>query len=142
MRRPHLRPDPLGIPRNPFQVYLLCLAILSGGLLAFGVTTSGSIEDSLPTFYATSWGLMLVFGSAAALAGMFWPGDPMTGLVVKRSGLVAVGIAATVYVVVLVLFFGMRASLAAGVTLGFAYACFWQVHQINRHIRAVIAGLS
>lgn len=138
MRVPRLQPDPLGIPRNPFQVYLLCLAIAAGIPLLFGVPTAGSLEASLPRFQVVIWGLMLVLGSSTTLVGMYWPGHPASGLLIKRTGLVSVGSAAFVYTSVLVLYFGVRAGLVIVYTLGFAVACFVQAHYINRHIKAVI----
>lgn len=139
MRRHHLPRDPLG-ERNPFQVYLLLVALSTGVPFMFGFVTAGTIEASLPRAYTFLWGLMLALGALAALAGMFWPRDARTGLLLKRFGLTALGFASAVYALALGARFSWEATLLVGVTAGFSAACCrqaWRVHQTIRHLMDV-----
>lgn len=132
-----LKPDPLGLPRNPLAVYLLCVAFVSGLSSALGFGTSRSIDD-LPHSVSLTWGTVLALGSAAALTGMFWQGDPRTGLVVKRFGYIALTFASLIYATVLVATFLPGAFMVAFFVYGFAAACAYRALVVNRAIRLII----
>jgi hypothetical protein len=133
MRR--LKPDPIGDPRNPLAVYLLTLALLSGALIVSGVPSD---DVELPGHARLAWGCVLTFGSLNALTGMFWQGDPRTGLMLKRVGFLSLVIAAVVYAVALGLLFGGVAFLSSAILLGFAWACALQYRRVNGVIRRII----
>lgn len=133
-----MKADPLGEPRNPLAIYLLILTLISGLGTAFGVPSSGSIESELPEYLARAWGIILFFGSAATLLGIFWQGDVRTGLVLKRVGTFTLTVASLVYGTVLLVAAQMDAALAAGMVYGFSAACALQFLKINRRIQAII----
>ena len=132
-----LKPDPLGIPRDPLAIYLLCIAAFSGVSNLLGFTTSGSIDSELPPFARHMWGAMLLLGSGSVLAGMFWQGDRRTGLVVKRFGFASLFFASLIWTVVLIMS-AWNAATVAGLTVGFAAACAYRWHQVNRAIGAIV----
>jgi hypothetical protein len=133
-----LKPDPLGHPRNPLAVYLLCLCFVSGLVTLFGPSASGALESALHTWVVHVWGAALVHGSGATLTGMYWPGDVRTGLLMKRMGMFSLMVAATMYSVVIVGTIGTGGILTGGIVFGFAVACAVQYKVINERIRAII----
>lgn len=132
------KPDPLGVPRNPLAIYLLLLACVSGFGMMVGTTTAGAVERSVPAVVALLWGTILFAGSAVTLLGMFWPGDIRAGLLLKRTGMFSVGIAAVVYGVIVGTAVGVEGLFAAGTIIGFGLACFAQFHIINRRIHEIV----
>lgn len=133
-----LKADPLGEPRNPLAVYLLVLCVVSGASLLSGLSTSGSIESELPFAAARIWGAMLTAGAGSTLLGMFWQGDRRTGLLIKRTGLLALSNAAFIYALVLIFAAGMNAAFVAGIVLGFGVATAIQFVRINRRVHQII----
>jgi hypothetical protein len=135
---PFLKPDPLGVPRNPFAVYVLVLALISGVTQAVGVTASQSIESALPNYVSQSWGGMLAFGSGITLVGMYWPGAVATGLLHKRIGMLALMVACFVYSAVVLFHYGFGRFFPAGTIFGFGCAAFVQYRAIDRRVKAII----
>lgn len=141
-RRPHperslLRVD--GEP-NPFETFLLAIAVLQGWLVLSGLAQPSTIQNALGNNMRIMWASMLLFGGATALAGLHWPADLHTGFEVKRVGLFASGSATFIYGMALV-FLGPPGYVAALIQLGFAAACFYRIYQITRRIRRVRAQL-
>lgn len=132
------KPDPMGQPRNGLVIYLLVIAVMSGLGFLSGTPTAGSIEAELPPLARYAWGAMLTVGAAGALTGMFWPGDPRTGLLVKRFGFVSLVFAALVYGTVLWASAGVRAFLVWGSVYGFAMACAERAWRVDQMIKRVI----
>lgn len=134
----HLKPDPMGEARNPLQVYLLTVALISGIGFLLGTATSGSIQDQLTPLARYGWGLMLTIGSASALGGMFWQGDPRNGLLVKRFGFVGLTGASVIYGASLIVSAGLEGFLVAFSVFGFALACGERAWRINQVIAKVV----
>lgn len=132
------KPDPLGIPRHALVVYLLSLCVLSGLANLFGEPTAGSVDAQLMPAVRMAWSGILTSGSAAALAGMYWQGDPRTGLLLKRFGYLGLTIAAAAYALVLVALVGQAALFVGLIIAGFAVACGWAWGQVNRAIKATL----
>lgn len=139
LQRVHLRPDPLGVPRNAFQVYLLIVVWVSGTGALLGFTTSGVAEQTLHEWARMTWAGFLVVGSTAVLLGMFWPGDnALSGLLFKRFGLVALMFASAVYGFAVAIVSGLGGMLVVGTTLGFAVACAVTAHRVNQRVHEII----
>lgn len=134
-----LKPDPLGIPRNPLAVYLLCLAFVSGLGMALGVTTSSGAEAAMPHWVSVAWGVVLVHGSGATLTGMYWPREVKDGLLFKRIGMFSLTVAAGMYSLAMIVVFGISVLFTAGIIFGFGAACAVQYHVINERIKAIMA---
>lgn len=137
-RRLLLKPDPLGVPRNPLAVYLLALCLVSGIVTASGLAASKAIDEQMPHLVDNVWGGMLTFGSGATLLGMFWPGLVNTGLLLKRVGTFSLAVASFIYATVIVLAAGRYGLFNAGLILGFGLACGLQCLLINRRVAAII----
>lgn len=134
----HMKPDPLGYPRNPFAVFLLCLALVSGALTLLGEPASGSMERSLPELPVRVWGGTLTFGAWITLIGMYWPWSISTGLLMKRTGMLALMVGTVFYTVTLLVSEGLGVLFPASTVFAFGIAAWVQYRNINRRIRDVI----
>ena len=134
-----LKPDPLGLPRNPLAVFLLVLTLISGLMQALGLVSTKSVEAALPHYVGVVWGWMLVLGAGHTLLGMYWPGLISTGLLLKRVGMFALTIASFFYAVTIVVAFGLQGLFTAGIILGFSLACGVQFKRLNDRVKAIIA---
>lgn len=136
-----MKPDPLGHPRHPLVIYLLTLALVTGVTSLAGTGTAGSVEAELDRVAVIGWSAALAAGSATVLLGMFWQGDPRTGLVLKGWGYYALTLAALVYALVLVERFGPAGAMPVAATIaGFAVACGVMARRIRRVIKAAVAA--
>lgn len=133
-----LKPDPLGYPRNPLAVYLLTLAFASGILQLAGLTTAKAVDENLPGVAKVAWAVLLVLGAGCSLVGMFWPGTVSTGLVLKRTGMFTLAVAALIYAVVILGAVGLAGLTSGGIILGFSFACWVQYRQINERVHQVL----
>lgn len=133
-----LKPDPIGLPRHPLVIYLLALTFLSGLANLLGEPTAESVETQLHPDIRLMWNVILTLGATTALAGMFWPGDPRTGLLLKRFGYMALSIAALAYALVLILLVGQGALFVGLIIGGFSVACGYATRQVNQAIRATL----
>jgi hypothetical protein len=132
-------PRPVGEP-NPFEAYMFAACVAQGAVVLLGAARPTSIELALPTLLRVLWAVLLLVGGVAVLTGLYWPGSPLTGVEIKRPGLVAVGGAALAYGVAL-LPFGAAGMVVAIANVSFSLACAVRVWQVTRRVRAVRAHL-
>jgi hypothetical protein len=130
---------PTGEP-NPFEAYMFAACVVQGAALLTGAARPTSIEQALPLQLRVVWATLLLLGGVAVLVGLYWPGSPMTGVEIKRPGLVAVGGAALAYGLAL-LPFGAAGMVVAIANVSFALACAVRVWQVTRRVRAVRRNL-
>lgn len=146
-----MRARRLDSARNPFELFLLGLGLVSGLPLLWGAPSPGSAAELLGPVLVHVWSYILVFGCVTALVGVWWTWwswlgrwfphlclRSVTGLLIEQVGLVAAGVGTTIYGVALVRLDTQGRSLAAGIAFGFGLACFWRAAQIQRWIRAAI----
>lgn len=135
-----MKPDPMGEPRNPFQVYLLCLGCLSAFTILWpGPASTGAIAQALSETFENIWAGMLLLGCGSTLVGMFWQGDARTGLVIKRAGLNILCYPVLVYAVIVWTVAGWGATTVAMTMVGFAVSAALQARRVSIRIRAAIA---
>lgn len=134
-----LKPDPMG-ERNPFQVYMLCLAILSGAsiLISDVPASAGSIEQYLVGWQEAVWGWLLVLGSSISLLGMYWQRDARDSLLMRRFGFLVLSVPLMVYSIALVARFGFTALTLSMTIMGFAAASLVQAFRVNKVINEII----
>jgi hypothetical protein len=130
--------DPLGMPRNPFHVFLIIITFLNGLALVFGLSTSLTLQRELISLLERGYGLLLAAGAFGVLVGMFWPGDPRDGLLAKRAGYVALATASMIYAYGTVARFGVQGVLLGSLCVAFGSICIWYVRIINKIVRAAI----
>lgn len=119
---------------NPFEVYLLVACVLVGFLIFGAEARPQSITSLLPPLLRIVWAIMLCVGGALALIGLYWPGDPFTGVEIKRIGLYSVGIGALAWGTAAA-FYGPIGRPTAISNIAFALACATRLVQISRRIR-------
>lgn len=124
---------------NPFEVFLLCLSLVSSFGLIQGNSGSAVLDQYLSDAAVTLWGAALMIGSALALTGVWCYRSArqlVAGLYLERAGLVLVGAAATIYSIVLLHSAGGVAGIrwAVCVQVAYASACFFRAWQDHRAI--------
>jgi hypothetical protein len=125
---------------NPFQVFILALALVSSIGLIGGSSGSAILDQRLSDTAVSFWGVCLAVGSVMALAGLWLYrrfDSLMPGLHLERAGCFLVGIACAIYVVVVLhAAAGINtARYTACVNAGFGLACFYRALQDHRAIR-------
>jgi hypothetical protein len=133
-------PRPTGDP-NPFEAWLFAACTMQGIALLVGWAEPTSIQQALPPLFRTIWAGMLALGGAAVVIGLYWPGDPFTGVEIKRPGLAACAAATLAYSVAL-LPYGAAGLMVALFNASFAVACVVRVRQIARLMREARAQLA
>jgi hypothetical protein len=123
------RQRPAG-PANPFEVYLLGACIVQGYAVLTRVAQPHSLQDLLPPWLRLMWGALLLIGGVLSVGGLYWI-DPLTGIEVKRVGLVAAGGGTLAYGIAL-LAFGPQGFVAAATCIAFSIACVVRVRQVTR----------
>jgi hypothetical protein len=123
---------------HPWAVWVCALCLLNGIPLLLGAAPPDSIEATLPPWGRIAWGVVLTVGSAAVLAGMFWPGSDTDALLVELVGMLAVGVGCVVYASALLTLDGSPAP-RSGVAIigGFGVACLWRVWAAERTLRTM-----
>lgn len=126
----------IGYQRHPHEVALLLVCLLSGiaGLLAPAGATSATL-GRLPGIWLYAWYVVLVIGSALAIAGVFIRG--MVGHLIERAGLFVLLAELAGYGIALFGIAGTRALFFALMCLGIAAANFVRIRQINRDLKEV-----
>ena len=116
-------------PANPFEAGLLLVCWLQGASVVLGFAQPNSIQESLGPGLRFVWALLLFLGGGAAVIGLWWPWDPIDGVLVKRLGLLAAAGGTLAYGLALA-FLGPIGFVAAAYNIGFAIVCLvraWQV---------------
>lgn len=137
--------------RNPFQLFMFGLSLAAVGPLLLGYPGSSALDRALPNWVVVAWGMCLLVGTLAALAGMFWPwrwGGRWYGWAFERGGCILIGAGVASYAVVVASeahpFSDVRWTVF--VQGAYAAACWvraWQIGQqmqTDRTARAVANG--
>lgn len=129
--------------RSPFQLYLIGLISLSGIAIATGQSTNPLVVE-MGQPYSTCWGSALSIGGISVLLGIYWPWEQFTGLLIERSGLVALGGACLIWTILAVRRVHMDApgTLSVIFTFGLFLACWAQWHWINKNVNRVIKAVN
>lgn len=132
--RPTLR-DPLISQRNPFEVYLLFIALVVSVLSLFGVKVSVAL-DVQSTAVVFLWSVMVAVGSLAGLFGVLLPLSVLgISLQLERFGMILMAGGVLVYAALAAHSQGFSAVWASGVNTAFGLACINRVVQITRRYK-------
>ena len=130
--------DPLtAIPpsRHPFQFWVM-VALCLNGVQNFIAAGSPALAAMVDPFYHKVWALTLALGCATALVGAFWR-DRITGLLMERIGLVAIGVATPTYAVAFLVQAGPAMSVPATIASSAGIAALWRVVHVNRELKVL-----
>ena len=119
---------------HPFEVFIPFLCVLAGIPLLFSGPAPGTIEESLPEFLVTLWGIELALGGALTLTGIGVGSRPM-----EKFGLSLLAAASTVYALVLLATSWPVAIVSAAIVAGFGITCiavirWWRTHEVVRKL--------
>jgi hypothetical protein len=131
---------PLG-PVNPFEVGVLLTGLVNGAAVLLDLASPTSITSRLSGWFLTGWALLLFLGSLVALIGLLWQGSWVTGVEIKRPGLVTFGIACLAYSVA-AFSLGANGFAVGAANGGFALFAGWRVFQVSRGIRGLRADVA
>jgi len=126
--------------RQPFEVAILCAAVVIGGLFAVGVE-SPNLAELLPRWVAPVWAAVLALGAGVALVGL-WRRDLLDGLLIERAGLYAVAAELAVYAVAVLITGWPRGIVVGTLIAAIAVAAAVRVAQIHWDVRRLRAALS
>lgn len=118
-------------PANPFEAFLLIVCILQGLGVLTGTARSAAMTALLPHPMRIAWAVLLLFGGTLAVAGLYWPWDPIDAIFIKRLGLIAAGGGTFAYGVAIITSVGPPGFIVAASNLGFALACADRVYQVS-----------
>lgn len=122
--------------RSPFQLYLLGLITISGLAILAGLSNNPINEAMGP--YSIAWGIFLAGGGFLSLLGIYWPKNPFTGMLIERSGLVALGGASLIWSILVVWRVQMTGLFTAVLTFALFLACLAQWRWINKNVNRVM----
>jgi len=128
--------DPMhAIPpsRHPFQLWVLGALLLSG-LANFLTPGSEVLQEGLNPVAHKSWALIVTVSAVLALISAWWP-DRITGLLLERTGLSAMGLVCPLYAAIVVLQSGFGVGVP-GITLTafLGFACIIRAVHVQREL--------
>lgn len=126
------------LDRNPLEIYLLALCVLSGTVSGIHLAAGGQPPNHVPLLIAWVFYALITAGGAGGIAGAFWR-DTITGVLIVRAAMIPTSAGALAYAIT-VLHGG--AALAALSVAGLAVACGWRAWEITRHVRDVNRALA
>jgi hypothetical protein len=91
--------------------------------------------------YATIWGSFLTVGGALILLGIYWPKNTITGMLIERTGLVALGGACFIWSIAVVYKVHWNGLFSALLTFGLFLACLAQWRWIDKNVTRVIKAI-
>jgi hypothetical protein len=120
---------------------LLGLITVSGIPLALGISQS-AITRAMGTPYTNFWGIFLFLGGLLSLIGIYWPKDPITGMIIERAGVVALGGASFIWSFLVIWRVQLNGLFSATLTFALALACWAQWRWINKNVNSVIKAIN
>jgi len=110
-------------------VFVLVLAVVSGLPLLIAHVAPGTVEAIMPLWGVILWGWSLVLGSIVTLVAM--TRQNTNGIIAEQVGSIIVGFSTVIYGACIALVGGAEASLAASITIGFGFSCFYRWLQLQ-----------
>lgn len=116
---------------NPYEAWVFAVCVLSGAATLTRLAQPSSLDALVAPWLRVAWAGLMTVGGVFALLGLYWPGSPLTGVYVKRAGILAQTGALLAYGLAL-LAIGRPGVVVALVMLGLAGAGIVRTRQITR----------
>lgn len=126
--------------RSPFQLYLIGLITVAGLSIMIGISDN-PIYKAMGG-YSVVWGAFLFIGGTLQLLGIHWPRSTFTGMLVERSGLVAVGGASLLWSILVVWKVHLTGLFSAILTFALFMACLAQWRWVNKNVSRIIKAVN
>lgn len=123
--------------RDPMELMLLGLCLLSGLSSLLGNDPPTSVEQTMPGWLVVVWNAALTAAGAVGVVGNLWPGAFGTALLVRAAGLLIAFGPAAAYAVAALSFAGTTALFPAGLIAAFAAACLWKARHLTQDLRTL-----
>jgi hypothetical protein len=120
-------------PADPRAVFVLALSVFSGLTSLLIDSGPATLESLLPSWAVTSWGALLMSGSAITLVGM--ARQTVNGIIAEQIGSVMVGVTTVFYSVVALAIVGIGALQSIGIILAWGLSCFLRWVQLQALLR-------
>jgi hypothetical protein len=137
LRRRSMPVDRPAGPPNPFEACGLGACIVVGFTAVLGVAQPSSFEHTLPPWGQRVWGALMLIGGLASVAGLYWPADPVDGVLIKRVGLVTLCPLLIAYGGAGFLTEPATRLVAASFAVALGLACAFRTRQVTVAIRGL-----
>lgn len=127
---------PAGVP-NPFEAAVLSACSLIGGIAVVGYAQPAAFEDVLPRWGRLLWGALMFLGGVTSIAGLYWPFDPIDGVIIKRVGLTVLAPLMAAYGLAGIITDPQARAVASLFALAISAACVVRIRQVTRAIRGL-----
>jgi hypothetical protein len=124
--------------RNPYEVWTAVGIIVITAYAVLVGSPSASAQETLSHTQQIAWSALCFFGASVTLAGLFWRGDHMTGLLIERAGQVMLSGSLTIYLVSLCTVSSFdRAGVVMTIGCGCAISAAHRALKITRGVRQI-----
>jgi hypothetical protein len=124
---------------NPFEEWVFWASLLAGTLSLTPIATPVSLDEAAWPGFQVTWGIIHVTSAAAALTGLYWPGQPVTAIYVKRAGILGLAGTFMAYAVALLTVTGPTGVVVGIELAGLSVSCLVRAVQISRITRKIVA---
>jgi hypothetical protein len=130
--------------RNPYEVCVsVGIIVITIYAVLVGGSPSASVQESLSYSQRVIWSLLCFVGAVVTLAGLYWPRDHMTGLLIERAGQVMLMFAVTAYLVALCTVSTFdRSGLVMTIGCSIVVSAAVRAVKISRGVRRIRSGKS
>jgi formate hydrogenlyase subunit 3/multisubunit Na+/H+ antiporter MnhD subunit len=124
--------------KSPDEMFLMALCLVSSIPILFGgVPAPGSIDETMEPWLVFAWSLTLAVGALVVLIS-FTVKDRITGMIIEQVGSICLGVAATVYgLIILATSFDNGGAIPAVIVMGFAIARFLQFRSHQKTLNKI-----
>lgn len=126
--------------RDPRELMLLGLCLLSGLSGVAGAQPPTSVEETMPGWLVAAWYAGLVAAGTVGTVGNLWPGQLGTALLIRLSGQMLTAGPAAAYAIAALSFAGWSAMFPAGLTAVFSLVCLWTAKYLTEDVRMIRAA--
>lgn len=113
-------------------------ALALSGLDVVAAGPPPSVAQMFLTVTTILWGILMMFGGVTSMLASFWP-DRITGLLLERIALFAVGGACWVYAACLYAVYDVSSVGYLNLTtfLAIGAACFWRIRHVSGELKTL-----